>query len=68
MSQIINIASVAGMSGNRSNLIYTSSKGAIITFTKALAKTIKPIKVNSISPGLIKTNLVKFPKILHRNG
>ena len=61
-SQIINIASVAGMSGTGSNLIYTSSKGAIITFTKALAKTIKPIKVNSISPGLIKTNFVKFPK------
>lgn len=60
-SQIINIASVAGITGSGSNLIYASSKGAIITLTKSLAKTVRPIKVNSISPGLIKTNFVKFP-------
>tara|TARA_A100001015_G_C14982343_1_gene710013 strand:+ start:98 stop:814 length:717 start_codon:yes stop_codon:yes gene_type:complete len=61
-SQIINIASAAGITGSGSNLIYSSAKGALITFTKSFAKTIAPIRVNSISPGLIKTNFVKFPK------
>lgn len=60
-AQIINIASAAGITGSGSNLVYAAAKGAIITFTKSLAKTIGPIKVNSISPGLIKTKFVKFP-------
>ena len=29
--------------------------------TKSLARSIKPIRVNCISPGLIKTDFVKFP-------
>jgi len=59
--QIINIASLAGITGQGSNIIYCSSKAAIINMTKSLAKCLAPIRVNSISPGLIKTGFVKFP-------
>ena len=57
---IINIASVAGMTGNGSNIAYCASKGAVITMTKSFARSLAPIRVNSISPGLIKTDFVKF--------
>jgi 3-oxoacyl-[acyl-carrier protein] reductase len=57
---IINIASVAGITGNGSNIAYCASKGALITMTKSFARSLAPIRVNSISPGLIKTDFVKF--------
>ena len=59
---IINIASVAGISGFGSNIAYSASKGGLITMTKSLSKALKPIRVNAISPGLIETDFVKFPK------
>jgi 3-oxoacyl-[acyl-carrier protein] reductase len=58
---IINIASVAGITGNGSNAIYCASKAALINLTKGLARNLAPIRVNSVSPGLIKTGFVKFP-------
>jgi len=60
-SNIINIASVAGSTGNGSNIAYCASKAAIINMTKSLARALGPIRVNSISPGLIITDFVKFP-------
>ena len=63
---IINIASIAGITGEGSNIAYCASKGAVITLTKSLSKCMKPIRVNSISPGLIKTGFVKFPKKHYR--
>ena len=60
-SCIINIASVAGITGNGSNIAYCASKAAVISMTKSLARCMAPIRVNSVSPGLIKTDFVKFP-------
>jgi 3-oxoacyl-[acyl-carrier protein] reductase len=59
--QIINIASIAGITGQGSNIMYCASKSALITLTKSLAKSLAPIRVNSISPGFIETGFVKFP-------
>lgn len=64
---IINIASVAGINGIGSNIAYAASKGALITLTKSLASSLAPIRVNAISPGLIKTNFVKFPEEYYVN-
>ena len=61
-SNIINIASIAGINGKGSNVVYSASKAALINLTKSLALYLKPIRVNSISPGYIKTDFVKFPK------
>ena len=53
--RIINVASVAGVYGNRQMVPYSATKGAIISFTKALAKEMIPygITVNATSPGSV---------------
>ena len=56
--RIINVASVAGVYGNANMADYSMTKGAIISFTKALAKevTAKGVLVNAISPGSVSSN------------
>lgn len=56
--RIINIASVAGVYGNARMVAYSSTKGAVISMTKALAREVtdKGITVNSISPGTISSS------------
>jgi len=53
--KIINIASVAGVAGIANMAVYSASKGAVITFTKALAMEEGKynINVNCISPGAL---------------
>ena len=53
--RIINVASVAGVYGNAMMAHYSATKGAIISFTKALAKEVtdKGVLVNSVSPGSV---------------
>lgn len=53
--RIINVASVAGVYGNANMAHYSATKGALISFTKALAKEIadKGITVNAVSPGSV---------------
>jgi len=55
---IVNIASQAGRDGGGpGSAAYATSKGAIITFTRAMAKELGPqgIRVNALCPGLIGT-------------
>ena len=53
---IVNIASVAGLTGYGSSMVYAASKGAVLTMTKSLARALAPeIRVNAIAPGLIRT-------------
>jgi len=55
---IVNIASQAGRDGGGGgSLAYATSKGAVITFTRGLAKEVGPqnIRVNSLCPGMIAT-------------
>ncbi|MFC0560768.1 SDR family NAD(P)-dependent oxidoreductase [Halalkalibacter alkalisediminis] len=53
---IINLGSVAGMTGIGSSIPYAATKSAIHTMTKSLAIALAPyIRVNSISPGAVDT-------------
>ena len=58
---IINISSVWGNIGASMEVAYSTSKGGINSFTKALAKELAPsnILVNAISPGFIDTDMNK---------
>ncbi|GIX48905.1 MAG: oxidoreductase [Candidatus Tectimicrobiota bacterium] len=55
--KIINIASIAGQLGSTTSPPYSVSKGAVITFTRCLARDLAPynINVNAICPGLLWT-------------
>jgi 3-oxoacyl-[acyl-carrier protein] reductase len=55
---IVNLVSIAGRNGGGPGaLAYATSKGALITFTKGLARELAPhgIRVNGASPGVIDT-------------
>ncbi len=56
---IINIASVWGEVGASCEVAYSASKGALIAFTRALAKELAPsfVRVNCVSPGVIDTEM-----------
>ncbi|MEH7180856.1 SDR family oxidoreductase [Neobacillus vireti] len=57
---IINTASVTAYAGNEQLLDYSATKGAIVTFTRSLAKSLaqKGIRVNGVAPGPIWTPLI----------
>lgn len=56
---IINVASIWGEVGASCEVAYSASKGAVIAFTKALAKELAPsnVRVNGVSPGVIDTDM-----------
>jgi NAD(P)-dependent dehydrogenase (short-subunit alcohol dehydrogenase family) len=57
---IVNIASVAGLTGGHPNLLYPTSKGAVIQLTRAMAAQhgSEGIRVNCIAPGMVYTPMV----------
>lgn len=59
-SQIINIGSVSGIKGEQDAPLYAATKAGLHSLTKSYAKkwSIDGIRVNTISPGFFKTNLV----------
>ena len=58
-SSIINTTSVTAYEGNESLIDYSSTKGAILTFTRSLSKSLVNlgIRVNGVAPGPIWTPL-----------
>lgn len=55
---IVNVSSLAARDGGGPGAIaYATSKGGIVTFTRALAKELSPrlIRVNTVDPGMIAT-------------
>lgn len=57
---VINISSMWGEVGASMEVLYSATKGAVIAFTKALAKEfgLSNIRVNCITPGVIKTDML----------
>lgn len=57
---IVNIASVAGLMGGNPNLLYPTSKGAVVNMTRAMAAHHgeEGIRVNCIAPGMVYTPMV----------
>jgi NAD(P)-dependent dehydrogenase (short-subunit alcohol dehydrogenase family) len=57
---VINITSIGGLSVETSIGNYNVSKAALIHQTKTLAKELAPgVRVNSIAPGLVKTDMAR---------
>ena len=59
--RIVNIASIAGKEGNPGLVPYSTTKAAVIGFTKAFAKEVadQGILVNSVAPAVIETEILK---------
>ena len=59
---IINISSIWGNVGASCEVVYSTTKGAVNSFTKSLAKELAPsgIRVNAISCGAIDTEMNNF--------
>lgn len=57
---IVNIASVAGLRGGHTGLMYPTSKGAVVNMTRAMAvhHGREGIRVNCIAPGMVYTPMV----------
>lgn len=58
---IINMSSIWGDFGASMEALYSTSKGAINTFTKALSKELAPsgIRVNAVAPGIVDTDMMR---------
>lgn len=53
---VVNISSIAGVTGIGSSVAYAASKGALNTMTLSLARSLAPkIRVNAVCPGFIGT-------------
>lgn len=59
--RIINISSVAGLTGNAGQINYSSAKAGIIGMTKTVAKELarRGITCNAIAPGFIDTDMTR---------
>jgi len=55
-ASIVNLASLAGRKGGHpGSLVYSTAKGAVLTWTRALSNELAPrgVRVNALAPGLI---------------
>ena len=60
VAHIVNIASIAGITGVGSSIAYAASKGALVTMTMSLARVLGPqVRVNAICPGFIQGEWLK---------
>jgi 3-oxoacyl-[acyl-carrier protein] reductase len=67
---IVTVASVAGLFGLAGQVAYSTSKGAILAFTRGLAAEAgsKGIRVNSLVPGFVDTDMTAtIPSPVRRN-
>lgn len=57
---IVNMSSVAGLVGSRTQTVYNASKGAVRLLTKSTAVQYAPagIRANSVHPGVIETDMI----------
>jgi 3-oxoacyl-[acyl-carrier protein] reductase len=61
---IITISSISAFTGNPGQTNYAAAKGASVSFTRSLAREVGPlgIRVNTVAPGLIETDLISSLK------
>jgi 3-oxoacyl-[acyl-carrier protein] reductase len=56
---IVNVSSIAGITGSGSNLAYAAAKAGVDLLTKALGKALAPqIRVIAVSPGVVDSTFV----------
>ncbi|MZQ81523.1 glucose 1-dehydrogenase [Paenibacillus sp. 5J-6] len=58
--RIINVSSIWGISGASCEVVYSTAKGGLNAFTKALAKELAPsgVTVNAVAPGAVETEMM----------
>jgi 3-oxoacyl-[acyl-carrier protein] reductase len=58
--RIINVSSIWGISGASCEVVYSTAKGGVNAFTKALAKELAPsnVTVNAVAPGAVDTSMM----------
>jgi 3-oxoacyl-[acyl-carrier protein] reductase len=58
--RIINVSSIWGISGASCEVVYSTAKGGVNAFTKALAKELAPsnVTVNAVAPGAVDTAML----------
>lgn len=58
--RIINVSSIWGISGASCEVVYSTAKGGLNAFTKALAKELAPsgVTVNAVAPGAVETDMM----------
>ncbi|MCR8630744.1 elongation factor P 5-aminopentanone reductase [Paenibacillus radicis (ex Xue et al. 2023)] len=58
--RIINVSSIWGISGASCEVAYSTAKGGVNAFTKALAKELAPsnVTVNAVAPGAVDTQMM----------
>lgn len=58
---IVNMASLAGQTGNPGQVNYAASKAALIAMTKSLSMEVgsRGVRVNAVAPGLIETSMIE---------
>ncbi len=57
---VINVASDAGLIGERNLSVYCASKGGVVNLTRALALELAPdVRVNCVCPGYVDTDMVR---------
>jgi 3-oxoacyl-[acyl-carrier protein] reductase len=58
--RIINVSSIWGLTGASCEVLYSTAKGGMNAFTKALAKELAPsgVTVNAVAPGVVDTAMI----------
>jgi len=73
--RIVNISSIVGLTGYRGLSVYSTTKAALLGFTRSLARELGPlgITVNAVAPGFVDTEMTQGmgdderEKIAHRS-
>ncbi len=60
--RVVNISSLAALTGAAGQTNYSAAKGALVAFTKSLAAEVGPygVTVNCVAPGFVETEMISF--------